>query len=124
MLFRSVGGAAASSYGVQQFDDFAFGLFLTSPEGTFYSDASLNADGFDHFAIFATEGSTGLAGVFDFVIGVEDLYGGGDQDFNDMVLGITDVRPYRVEQVPTPATAALFMIGAAGLVATRKRKLS
>lgn len=96
-----------------------FGLFLTSPEGTFYSDPGLNADGVDHFAIFATEGSTGLAGVFEFVVGIEDLYGGGDLDYNDMVFGITDVAPYRAA-VPAPAPLALMGLGLLALGASRK----
>jgi len=98
-----------------------FGVFLTNPEGTFYSNPALNADGFDHFAVFDTVGSTGLAGVFDFVVGIEDQFGGGDQDYNDFVFGITDVQPYRA-QVPVPATGLLFAIGAAGLIASKKKK--
>ena len=100
-----------------------FGIFLENSEGIFYSDPTLNADGFDHFAIFDTEGSTGLAGVFEFVVGVEDQFGGGDQDYNDFVFGITDVAPF-VAQVPVPATGLLFGIGAAGLMASRRKKQS
>ena len=102
------GGVATSAYGTETLDSFLFGLFLTSPDGTFYSDSSLNADGVDHFVTFATEGSTGLAGVFEYIIGIEDVYGGGDFDYNDMVLGITDVEP---RSVPEPTPLALMGFG-------------
>ena len=43
----------------------------------FYSDASLNADGINHFHIDTNGDIT--------TIGVEDLYGGGDKDYNDLM---------------------------------------
>lgn len=114
-----LGGVSTSTFGVETLTNYEFGLWLTSPEGTFYSNPLLNADGVDHFAIFSTEGSTGLAGVFEFVIGIEDVYGGGDLDYNDMVLGITDVRP--LNQVPVIGTAALLPLGLFGLGLARRR---
>jgi hypothetical protein len=119
----ALGGIATSTYGVATMDSYLFGLWLTSPEGTFYSDPLLNADGIDHFAIFNAEGSTGLAGLFDFVIGIEDQYGGGDLDYNDMVLGITDVEPY-ANQVPVAGTAALLPLGLIGMYGMRRRRVS
>ena len=71
----------------------SFGLVLNSPEGTFYTNTLLNGDGFDHWLTYNTLGSAGIAGVFDYVAAAEDLYGGGDEDFNDFVVGITDVKP-------------------------------
>ena len=111
----AAGGLATSTYGSALFDDYIFGLYLTSLEGTFYSQVALNADGFDHFATFPATGTSGLAGVFDYVVGAEDLYGGGDQDYNDMVVGITDVQP---AQVPVPGTLTLLGLG---LLALGKR---
>ena len=43
---------------------------------TFFSFAAANSDGLTHFRSFG-------AGV----IGLEDLNGGGDQDFDDLILG-------------------------------------
>jgi len=126
----SVGTSRTLSYTAGQFAigattlavvDPIFGVFLTSPEGTFYSDPTLNIDGFDHFAVFDTVGSTGLAGVFDFVVGIEDQFGGGDQDYNDFVFGITDVQPFRA-QVPVAATMPLMGIGLLGLLWSRRKK--
>ncbi len=97
-----------------------FGLMLDTPNGTFYSDTSLNADGFDHFAMYETQGAGGLVGLFDTVIAMEDLFGGGDQDYNDMIVGFTDVTPF---DIPTPAPMALFGLGliAIGYVWSRRK---
>lgn len=103
-----------------------FGVYLDSPDGLFYSQALLNADGFDHFLTFPTFGSSGLPGVFDYVFGIEDLYGGGDEDYNDFVVGVTDVAPKEITttSVPVPETAPLVAAGLAalGLVAMRRKK--
>ena len=56
-------------------------------------------------------------------MGFEDLYGGGDLDYNDFKLVLTNV----VDPIaaPEPATLALFGIGLVGLgFARRKRKTS
>ena len=90
------------------FEGAVFGLLLISPEGEFFSEPFRNADGFDHFVTFDTSGASGLPGVFDYVVGIEDLAGGGDRDFDDMVAGMTDVVPF---QVPTPGPLALLGTG-------------
>ena len=43
---------------------------------TFFSFAAANSDGLTHFRSFGSG-----------VIGLEDLKGGGDQDFDDLILG-------------------------------------
>ena len=43
---------------------------------TFFSFADANSDGLTHFRSFGSG-----------VIGLEDLKGGGDQDFDDLILG-------------------------------------
>ncbi len=95
-----------------------FGLLLISPEGMFYSDTSLNADGVDHFAVYETQGVGGLVGLFDTVVGAEDLYGGGDFDYDDMVVGFTDVVPFNVS---APNALALMGLGLIGMVGLRKQ---
>ncbi len=48
--------------------------------GTFFSDASLNADGANHFNYeYADDGK-------EVTVKIEDLQGGGDSDFNDLVV--------------------------------------
>jgi hypothetical protein len=103
-----------------------FGFYLATPESgqlcspncTYYSHTSLNDDGFDHFLIFDT--SDHLSGELlgsDVVLAIEDLYGGGDGDYNDMVAGVNDVAP-----VPEPGTLMLLGSGLFGLGAWRRRK--
>jgi len=100
-----------------------FGFYLTTPEGngyTYYSHASLNDDGFDHFMLFDTsDNSVGSLMGADLVVAMEDLYGGGDQDYNDMVVGVSDVAP---APVPEPATLLLIGSGLLGMGIFRRKK--
>ena len=104
--------------------DFAankFGYFMDSSAldggGLFFSDTSLNADGYDH--MFAYEGSgvdtiqipPFAAGTFasnEYVLAWEDLAGGGDRDHDDMVLIVESVTNMSM-LVPAP------IFGAGGL---------
>lgn len=89
------------------------GLNDTSLDYTWYTDKSLNADGLEHVATLRN--STGdNASIY-----LDDQFGGGDRDFNDMVVNGIDIKP-----VPEPTQMLLFgsaLIGLAGI--GRKRFL-
>ncbi len=99
-----------------------FGFYLTTPQSTYFSHSLLNLDGFDHLLMFDTsDNSVGALLGSDLVLGWEDSFEGGDRDYNDMVVGITDVRPIR--PIPEPATLALMGVGLVTLIAARRRSL-
>lgn len=90
---------------------------------TYYTDMSLNPDGIDHFVILATPDSPYL------LVGIEDLFGGGDEDYNDLVvaldIGTANVKKLISNAVPLPGPVAallgpLFLFAIAKL---RRRKI-
>ena len=64
-----------------------FGLYLGSPNGTFHTEIGRNEDNFDHAWIFQDprieEGH---------IVAWEDLWGGGDKDFQDIIVSIQALR--------------------------------
>jgi hypothetical protein len=73
-----------------------------------------NSDGVDHMRTFLV---TNGAAVGHYVLGWEDLIGGGDKDYDDFVIEVSGVKP-----VPEPATLLLLGAGAAGLCYMRRRQ--
>lgn len=86
-----------------------------------------NPDGIQHFVSLAV---TAFADSPYLVIGIEDLYGGGDRDFNDLVfvldIGSENVSHLVAATVPLPPSViALFGPGVMGAwVALRRRSRS
>ena len=110
--------------------DFAanvFGFYLDTPNGTFYSETDLNADGVDHMAAYQGTGediqiapfAAGPWGANEYILAWEDLYGGGDRDYADFVVLVESVSP-----VSAPATLALFGLGLLGLSIRARKKQS
>ena len=99
-----------------QFTKGTFGFFMdTTSQGTFYSDTGMNVDQFDHLRAYQGKGldtvqvGNTVPGPWqtdEYILAWEDLYGGGDQDWNDMVLMIESVQP-----IPVPAAVLLGILG-------------
>ena len=78
-----------------------------------------NSDSFDHMVTWLITGNEGQGQgneVGNFVIAWEDLPGGGDRDFNDIVVEVN------VAPVPIPAAVWLFGSGLLGLIGIARRK--
>ena len=63
----------------------------------------------------------GIGAEYDYVIGFEDILGGGDEDYNDAIFAVRGVTT-----VPEPVTMTLLATGLAGMggagVLKRRRK--
>ena len=97
-----------------------FGLFVRNTGHWFFSGPGWrNPDGLIHFLANNTSDPT-----WPVRGGFEDLLGGGDLDYDDLVFDFRGVSPNVV--VPEPTTVVLFGTGLAaiGLVARRRRRES
>lgn len=81
---------------------------------------SLNADGIVHAVSLAADGSAYL------IIGFEDLWGGGDRDYNDLVfavyIGQANVANLAALGAPEPTLAAGALLSCCGLAFNRRRR--
>lgn len=124
----SAAGQALVLGNVHAGDTIRFNLFVTNTNQTWSSDASLNSDHFNHVYATSFAGDQFVpAGTF---VGFEDLFGGGDSDYNDIEFIFTNTAATPVQAapalaaVPEPASMSLFALGFASLTAFRKKRLA
>lgn len=105
--------------GGSQLDFFLIANGANGGSNVWSTDSSVNSDGLVHTVSLAEDGSPYL------LIGFEDLYGGGDRDYNDLLfavdIGIANVAYLANPEPSTLLIMAVFTFGA--LYVTRRQKM-
>jgi hypothetical protein len=103
----------------------AFGFYLGTTGGTYYSDTSLNPGELDQMRAYQGNGldwiqigmtQPGIWQTDTYVLAWEDLQTGADWDYNDMVVMVESITP-----VPVPGAVLLGVLGL-GAAGMRLRK--
>jgi len=98
-------------------NDINGGIYENGVKGIFSLDQNLNPDNLQHVIGYYYKDYL--------VLGFEDLWGGGDQDYNDTVFAIDIGKENArgVAKIPEPSVAAaMFAIAGLGLMKTRRRR--
>jgi len=110
-------GNLAALYGVTPGTELVFGILVLNTGDTFkMGPGERNPDGVEHVSVDYDEGPTGDVAI----LGFEDLFGGGDRDYNDAYFQLSGSIGVRV---PEAASLVLLMLGL-GALATISRSFS
>ena len=96
-------------------------FYINSPDGLFASIASYSDDKVNHgYVTTYTGGNFGIpAGLF---VGLEDLKGGGDLNYNDDTFVFTGVSAPSIAATPEPGSLALLGTGTLSLLGMARRR--
>ncbi len=110
-------------------DILTFQLKVLDTGDIWNSNSAFNADGMNHVYSTGFSGDMALGVPAGTYVGFEDIYGGGDFDYNDQAFIFTNISTLaekHISPVPEPETYAMLLIGL-GLVAftvrSRKRRI-
>lgn len=104
-------------------DVLTFQLNVLNTGETWYSNESLNTDGMNHAYSTTFSGNTTLDFPMGTYVGFEDVYGGGDSDYNDETFVFTNISYNNpVSPVPEPDTYATLLAGLGLIVFTMRRR--
>lgn len=111
-------GAQYSLGSFQAGAELAFTMFVKTTGFAYYTgDASRNPDSFIHAAYDLTSNQS-------LNIGFEDIFGGGDKDYDDLVFSLTNVSVGpSVSPVPEPQIVALLAAGLMLIGFSARRKV-
>ena len=104
-------GNLATLYGFQPGDELIFGILVLNTGDSFVmGPGSRNLDGIAHVSVDYAEGSSSDLATLRF----EDLFGGGDFDYNDASFLVEG--GIGLARVPEPASLTLLLLGLAAVV--------
>jgi hypothetical protein len=98
--------------------ELVFGIYVRNTGNTFFmGPGSRNPDGIAHGAI-----DNGALPAGSIAVGFEDLFNGGDFDYNDLGFAFSSVRSVQTVSNPEPGTMLLLGSGLAGVIARAQRR--